>query len=128
MIYNQFRKLPNGQYHFVKKPYMDGYELHECDSNISQLATVEHPWVKGIHKTTGKPMKQTMDDMDGMSGDKIYIIAGSIDEVQRERVKVIYRLRMELQKHFDDILSEFDAETSKSEYHLNVEKYPEALV
>ena len=128
MVYTQFTNLPNGQYYFTRKPYMDEYDLIDCDVIISQLTTVEQPYIKGIHKTTGKPLKQRLVDMDYMDGNKKYIIGSTITDVERERVKIIHRLKLSLQSYVNNILERFDTEISKSEFNSNIEKFPEALV
>ncbi len=129
MIYTQFVSIPDGQYHFVKKPYMEGYIVHDVDCHPSQLATVKKPYIIGIDKRNKNPLKESLSNMDNQSMfDNGFIICETLDDVYKERAKIIHHLQMDLKNHFNDILNKFENEIRNTKHYELLEKYPEVMV
>ncbi|RLC45143.1 MAG: hypothetical protein DRH57_08560 [Candidatus Cloacimonadota bacterium] len=127
MTYEKLVSVPDGQYYFVKKPYMDGYAVIDVDAIISQLTTIKAPHIYGKDKRNNKPLKELLSVMDNQSTNH-FIIAESLDELNKERTKVIYSLQMDLKKHFNKILGEFENEIKNTDHYKLLEKFPEVMI
>lgn len=132
MIYDNFSNLKDGNYYFCKKPYMDGYDMFDADNHISNQVSLRKGVIIGTNRRTGDKMSATARDMDNgyvaSIGVSQSIIGDTVEEVAKERAKVIFRLKSELEDYFGSVLNKINDNLKKTNYYEILEKNPEVMV
>ena len=125
MIYETFSELKDGFYYFAEMPYMDGYDLIDYDTRISPKIKVLNGILSSHNKQTNEPIHRSAKVMDEKH---TCIICDTEEEVKKEKLKVLSRLKKDLSLHCDSILGAFDSKLSETDYNIEIEKYPEVLI
>lgn len=125
MIYETFSELKDGYYYFAEMPYMDGYDLFNHDTRISPKIKALDGMLSSRNRRTNEPVYRSTTVMDESH---TCIIGDTEEEVKKEKLKVLSRLKKDLRLHCDSILSAFDSKLSETDYNIEIEKYPEVLI
>ena len=104
---------------------MDGYDLFNHDTRISPKIKVVAGMLSSRNRRTNEPVHRSAAVMDESH---TCIIGDTEEEVKKEKLKVLTRLKKDLIIHCDFLVSAFNDKLSETNYNEEIENYPEVLI